>query len=200
MTVPPTSPGQSRRVHEGGQPSSTARSGPPPPVPPKPQVRFSAEPTPGPHHLSTSPHFPGIVPVLPTTGITQESAPVLPPYTENPAPLYHQQEQELYITTPSSAYSNLTHSPSPSPPIPAQFELPDIQSSLSVKERDAVSSISGMGFPMTRVARSYKRLDGDNQAVCTCIMYVHVCTYIYLCVCVYSYDNHFLIRYWISCS
>lgn len=173
------------------------RSGPPP-VLPKPRVRFSADSTPSAStHLSTSPGG-GIIPTSTTTASTTTSQPpaiLPPPYTESPtAPSYtdttppYPQEQDLYITTPSSAY--ISSSPSP-PPVPAQFALPDIQSSLSVKEREGVSSICGMGFPMARVARAYKRLDGDNQAVSSPNTYV--CIYITVYVSVFY-------RYWISCS
>ena len=121
-----------------------------PPVLPKPQTHYP--PNPSPPSTNSGPAYPlySGVPVLPP--IDQEIRP--PPYTENPS----YTSEDLYITVPSSAY----HS---SRPNVTGFRLPDIQSSLTPEEREAVTGISEMGFPTPRVARAFKSFDGDSQKV-----------------------------------
>lgn len=125
-------------------PPMMSSSGPrPPPVSPKPRPRFSApQVVPMVTNPSSTHTF---YPTLPVTG-SQEPRP--PPYTET---------EELYTTTPISAHFN----PTPTP----QFKLPDVQNSLRTEERDAVKSLSGMGFPAPRVARAFKHFEGDDQTV-----------------------------------
>ena len=98
------------------------------------------------------PPYPGVQ-VLPVNN--PETRP--PPYTETYAPPY-QEDEQLY-TTASASFNAHFNPPNP------QFELPNIQNSLSDEEKENLLSISGMGFPVPRVARALKHFNDDNQAV-----------------------------------
>lgn len=75
--------------------------------------------------------------------------------------LPRQQPPPPYSSEPIS-YSSYR----PSPPLaPRGYSLPDVRNTLSSDEVESLQNISGMGFPVERVARAIKQFESDDQKV-----------------------------------
>lgn len=80
--------------------------------------------------------------------------PALPPRRATPPPPYFPEQ-----------VVERSRQPPPQPAVPPPFRLQDPQSSMSSEEKTEVKSISGMGFPLPRVARAVKRTNNDRTKV-----------------------------------
>ncbi|XP_064390185.1 mucin-2-like isoform X2 [Halichondria panicea] len=95
--------------------------------------------------------------------------PVLPPIPTSAAPpttTAPQMNRPLNIPPPlyTSPILNKRILPPYSSP-PKTYKLPDPMSSLTVSQKSEVKSLSGMGFPLPRVARAMLRYEGDNTKI-----------------------------------